>query len=443
MKKTLILLLFFISVSGLFFQCSSRSGNRESIPQQVKVVADENGMKLSINDEDFFVYGMNWDYFPIGKNFMYNLWEEDDGFIKKALESEMSLLKEIGCNAIRVYTGIPTRWIEYIYEEYGIYIMLNHSFGRYGLTIQDQWIDPTDYSYSGTRDVLLNEVTKMAEEYRDTPGLLLYLLGNENNYGLFWEGDETENFPPHNDSVEVMATAMYRLFDEATVTIQKLDPNHPVAICNGDLQFIEIIKNECSNADIFGVNMYRGKSFTNAFTEVKQILNKPFLFTEFGGDAFNVLTGSEDQLSQAEYLVYNWQEIIEHAYGMGNTGISLGGFTFQFSDGWWKYGQTVELDIHNTEASWANGGYLNDYAEGINNMNEEWFGVCAKGLSNKSGLYPLYPRAAYYVLGDIHNYNPFEKNSTSPNQYFSEINIEEAIQKAESLQNDQHIVTHD
>ena len=31
-------------------------------------------------------------------------------------------------------------------------------------------------------------------------------------------------------------------------------------------------------------------------------------------------------------------------------------------------------------------------------MNEEWFGICAKGPSDVSGLYTLYPRAAYYAL---------------------------------------------
>ena len=31
-------------------------------------------------------------------------------------------------------------------------------------------------------------------------------------------------------------------------------------------------------------------------------------------------------------------------------------------------------------------------------MNEEWFGVCAKGDSNINGVYSLYPRASYYEL---------------------------------------------
>ncbi len=46
----------------------------------------------------------------------------------------------------------------------------------------------------------------------------------------------------------------------------------------------------------------------------------------------------------------------------------------------------------------ANGGYSIDLEPGENNMNEEWFGICAKGPTNERGLYDLYPRAAYYAL---------------------------------------------
>jgi hypothetical protein len=53
------------------------------------------------------------------------LWNQSDDVIKAALDSEMGLLKKH--NVIRQYTGIPAKWIEYIYENYGIYTMLNHT----------------------------------------------------------------------------------------------------------------------------------------------------------------------------------------------------------------------------------------------------------------------------------------------------------------------------
>ncbi|MEI2710569.1 MAG: glycoside hydrolase family 2 TIM barrel-domain containing protein [Chitinophagaceae bacterium] len=115
--------------------------------------------------------------------------------LKAALDKEMSMLKNMGVNTIRQYTGVPAKWIKYIFENYGIYTMLNHSFGRYGLSIKGRWEANTDYSNPSVRELLLKETKEMVSQYKNTPGLLLFLLGNENNYGLFWRGAETENIP--------------------------------------------------------------------------------------------------------------------------------------------------------------------------------------------------------------------------------------------------------
>ncbi len=190
---------------------------------QVSVVNNEDGMKLIVNGEDFMVNGMNWDYFPIGTNYSYSLWNQSDDFIKAALDTEMGLLKNMGVNSIRVYTGIQPRWIQYIYEKYGIYTMLNHSFGRYGLTINGAWIPNTEYSDAATQQLLLSEVTEMVNTYKGTPGLLMYLLGNENNYGLFWGGAETEDIPVEDRKSTVRARAMYKMFNDATLAMKQID----------------------------------------------------------------------------------------------------------------------------------------------------------------------------------------------------------------------------
>lgn len=399
---------------------------------RVAVVDNADGMKLTVDGKDFMINGMNWDYFPIGTNFNYSLWNQPDDIIRAALDKEMSMLKNMGVNAVRQYTGIPARWIEYIYKRYGIYTMLNHSFGRYGLTINGQWMANTEYADPRVRSLLLNEVTTMVEDYKDTPGLLMFLLGNENNYGLFWEGAETEDIPMEDRKSTIRAEAMYKLFNEAVVAMKQVDRTHPVAMCNGDLLFIEIIARECKDVDIFGTNMYRGASFGDAFQRVKDLLNKPILFTEFGSDAFNARANEEDQQAQAYYMVENWKEIYMNAAGMGKVGNSIGGFTFQFSDGWWKYGQTEGLRVHDNNASWSNGGYEFDYAEGQNNMNEEWFGICAKGPTNERGLYTLYPRAAYYALKDVHQLNPYAAGANQKmfQDYFGNLNITNAVLQA-------------
>ena len=90
---------------------------------------------------------------------------------------------------------------------------------------------------------------------------------------------------------------MYKLFNDAVLEMKKIYTSHPIAICNGDLLFLDIIAQKCKDIDILGTNMYRGVSFGDAFQKVKDKLNKPMLFSEFGADAFNAIDNSEDQKS--------------------------------------------------------------------------------------------------------------------------------------------------
>ena len=421
-------------VLALLFLCISFT----LYSQNYKVIVEksEQGMKLLVDGKDFMINGMNWDYVPIGKNYEYSLWKQSDELIKAALDAEMSLLKNMGVNTIRVYTGMQPKWITYVYETYGIYTMLNHTFGRYGLTINGVWTPVTVYKDSKTKILLLSEVTAMAKEYKDTPGLLLFLLGNENNYGLFWSGAETEDFPEGDEKKkfigERLGRPMYKLMNDAAIKMKSINNNLPIAICNGDLLFVEIIAEECTDVDIYGTNMYRGKSFTDAFERVKKELDMPILFTEFGADAFNVISNKEDQEMQAFYMVENWKEIYQNAAGVGKSGNAIGGFTFQFSDGWWKYGQIKNLAVHDSNASWFNRGYNLDVEGSTNNMNEEWFGVCAKGPTNSKGLYTLYPRGAYFALQEVHQINPFlkEMNLTIISEHFKKIRLKKHVLKA-------------
>ncbi|MGA1308287.1 MAG: hypothetical protein ACO30M_10410, partial [Candidatus Kapaibacteriota bacterium] len=230
---------------------------------------------ILVNGKDFFIKGMNWDYFPTGTNYSYSLWNQSDATIKAALDYEMGLLKHMGVNTIRQYTGIPAKWITYIYKEHGIFTILNHTFGRYGLTVNNAWIPNIDYGASDIQAILLREVTDMVKEYQNTPGLLLFLLGNENNYGLFWRGAETENIPMEDRESTKAAVHMYKLFNTAVVEMKKIDAKHPVAICNGDLLFLDIIAKECPDIDILGINVYRGISFDHLFERLKKEYGKP------------------------------------------------------------------------------------------------------------------------------------------------------------------------
>ena len=372
----------------------------------IEVVSDHSGQRLQVDGRDFMVFGMNWGYMPIGQNYTYDFWGKSDHFIKTALEQEMSLLKDMGVNAIRQYVGIPPRWVEYIYETYGIWTILNHAVGRYGLTIDGAWVPATDYSSPKVISQIRGEIEQLAIEFRDTPGLLMWLLGNENNYGLHWSSFEIEALP-EDERWGAKARYLYQLMGTVIDDLHRLDPHHPVSMANGDLGYLDIIAEECQGLDIMGTNVYRGISVRDMYEVVDEKLGIPVMFTEFGCDAFNARTMQEDQYNQARFLLGQWQEIYEQSAGKGRVGNAIGGITFQWSDGWWKYQQDANLSIHDTNASWPNGGYPYDFVEGENNMNEEWWGICAKGFTDTQGYYNVFPRAAYYALRDACALDPY------------------------------------
>ncbi|HMB68415.1 MAG TPA: glycoside hydrolase family 2 TIM barrel-domain containing protein [bacterium] len=377
-----------------------------SEPQTVRVVSDESGRRLVVGGRDFFVFGMNWGHMPIGQNYTYSLWAQPDDVIEDVLAREMPLLQGMGVNVIRQYVGIPPRWVRYIYERYGIWTVLNHSMARYGYTLDGVWIPSVDYSDPRLREAVKNEVLEIVREFQDTPGVLMWLLGNENNYGLTWKSAETEALP-EGERQAARARHLYSLFGETIDAIHELDRSRPVAIANGDVQYVDLIAEECQGLDVFGTNVYRGISVRDLFQVVEEKLGTPVMFTEFGSDAWNAREMREDQEMQCKYLVGQWQEMYEQSAGKGRVGNAVGGLIFQWSDGWWKFGQESRLDIHDTNASWPNGGYVEDFVDGQNNMNEEWWGICAKGPPDDRFLYELYPRAAYYALRQAFLLDPY------------------------------------
>lgn len=380
-------------------------------PNHVTVKRDEAGYQLLVDGTATFVRGMNWDYLPIGENYRYSLWTQPDEVIETALRREMGLLREAGVNSIRQYADIPPRWVEWIWVNYGISTMINPLVGRYGTVVDGRFVPVTDYSDPATREAIRAETLAAVERYKDTPGVLMWLLGNENNYGLSWSGFEIQNLP-EGERDAARARYLYSLVGELTDAIHAADPHHPVALANGDLQYIDLIKEECPNLDIMGSNVYRGMVARDLYQVVEEKLGIPFVYSEFGADAYDAKAGREDHLTQARYISSQWMDIYKNAYGQG-VGNAIGGYVFQWSDGWWKYKQEENLDVHDANASWSTGAYAEDYVEGSFNMNEEWFGITAKGAPDANGQYEVFPRAAFYVLRDAWSLDPYAPTTTS------------------------------
>ena len=391
----------------------------------VTTYQDENGWKLLVNGNDFYVKGVVWGYTPRNQNFNYNLYGQSDEFVKKLLDYEYGLMRAAGVNAVRSFSIMPPKWVTYVYEEYGIMTVINPLMGRYGATIGGKWVPRTDYSDELTRATLKKEMLEVVEKYKNVSGVLMFAFGNESNYGLEWSSLEIENLPEGERHKE-KAKYLYSLFNEVMTAGKKIDKNHPFTVVNGEVQYIDLIAEYVPALDIFGVNSYRGKSYTDLWEDVKNKLDLPVLFFESGSDAYNARTKQEDMLSQATILKNQWQEMYTKSYGNGEEGNSIGAFVFEWRDEWWKFnvGEQAEMDVHNTNASWAAGGYPSDFVEGANNMNEEWWGITRLGTVNSDGIYTAEPRMAYDTMKEVWKIDPYLYKKAAINQSFNEINMD-------------------
>ncbi len=390
---------------------------------QVEVVKSADGWRLKVDGEDFYVKGVVWGYTPRGETYTYNLFGQSDEQIRKILDYEFSLMSEMGVNTIRSFTPIPPRWVEYIYREHDIMTVINPLMGRYGYNVDGKWIPFTDYSDPRTREVLKADMQEIVRQFKDTPGVLMFAFGNESNYGLSWSSFEIENLPEGEQNT-AKARYLYSLWNEVVAAGKSINPNHPFTIVNGDIQYIDLIAELCPDLDILGTNVYRGKSFTDLWARVEERLDLPVVFFEFGSDAFNAREFREDQKSQALMLKDQWQEIYQKSAGNGEEGNAIGGYIFEWRDEWWKYLQIERLDIQDKTASWSNQAYMFDWAEGLNNMNEEWFGITALGPMNSQGVSEARPRMAYDVMQEIFGMDPYAASPGEINAMFAGMQLE-------------------
>jgi hypothetical protein len=156
MKNIFLRLLLFLITTTLFAQKTDK----------VSGLKNEQGTELTAHGMPCLVNGMNSDYIPVGtKTVNANFWKKPDDIIQATLDAEMSLLKNMGVNPTTQFTGVPSKWIRYIYKNYGIYTMLNHSFGRHGLTLDGFWETVSKYGEVRTQKFLLKEIENLVKEH--------------------------------------------------------------------------------------------------------------------------------------------------------------------------------------------------------------------------------------------------------------------------------------
>lgn len=249
----------------------------------------------------------------------------------------------------------------------------------------------------------------MVSALKNEEGLLMWVLGNENNYTFsgqigFWTSSEIEAIDDAQKKIEKRAEIYYGFVNDLALAIKQIDPLHPVALGNGEEQFLTVAAQQCPDVDLLAIIVYRGKKFFDLFERIKRAFDKPIILSEFGCDSFNAYKEIEDQDIQADFLLSQWEDIYRNTTFSGNeNGNVIGGCLFEWIDEWWKHNEGYRDDwsVHNTEAGWQHSSYFFDSrAKGGLNMNEEWFGIVSISEELEDGVNKRIPKKSYYVLRD-------------------------------------------
>ncbi|MFH1045581.1 MAG: glycoside hydrolase family 2 TIM barrel-domain containing protein [Candidatus Omnitrophota bacterium] len=317
----------------------------------------------------------------------YDAWVDQNGNntqdTNEPAVGDFQLLKEMGANCIRVYhspTKINKALLAELYEKFGIMTIVGDFFGMYTIGSGAGWYEGTNYSNPEHQKNMLASVEQMVNEFKDEPWVLFWLLGNENNYGVACNA-KAEPRP------------YYQFINEAAKLIKQLDPTRPVAICNGDVLYLDIFAAEAREVDIYGSNAYRGKEgFGNFWQDVQKESGKAAMITEYGCGAYYEGKSLEvADAAQAEYHRGSWEDIENNMAGQG-VGNALGGIAFEYVDEWWK---AYEPSLHD----WK-GQFHGPFPDGL--MHEEWLGICGQGDGSHSP-YLRNLRPAYYVYKELWN----------------------------------------
>ncbi len=294
----------------------------------------------------------------------YEAWVDKNGNNKQDDDEKTAgdfyLMKEMGVNCIRIYhqPHEPDKeLLRKLYDKYGIMVIMGDFLGKYAIGSGAEWSKGTDYSNSEQQAKMLGSVKKMVNDFKNEPYVLMWLLGNENVYGVACNADKDPD-------------SFFKFVNKTAKFVKSLDPSRPVAIASGDNLFLDIFGKDCPDVDIFGTNAYRGKyGFGNLFANVKEYAGKPIMITEYGAPAYGEgYSKDEAESFQAEYHKNCWQNMADNFAGYG-TGNVLGGIVFEWLDEWWK---AYEPGYHDRKGLFS-GPFLDGF------MHEEWLGLSSQG----------------------------------------------------------------
>jgi hypothetical protein len=341
----------------------------------------------------FFIKGMVYGPTPIGSTPLDSPLKDSNVAI---WSRDLPLMRVMGVNAIHVYnvtpppydaaTGPITNFLNAAWNggDHPVYVLMSIYFTR-GAVL----------SNTDATTAIATQYHALDQKYASYPAVLGVAIGNELGLNNF-TSTEWANF-------NTIARAAKQGF------IDGGDANAIVTTSEPDGNIGGVVAGEANGAavDVWGINIYRGRTFTNLYTQIRAATTKPVIMTEWGasaayhpawGSTYTYGTGPTD-LGSCQFgsgspsitdvaqlpssgnpnmaglvdLVTNAETQLYSGYKTDN--VVSGGFYFEWTDEWWK-GAGNDASVHNGNVA-INGGYPGC------NEDSGWYGLnaVAKGTT--------------------------------------------------------------
>ena len=190
-----------------------------------KVEIKENasgGYSLWVKGKPFLIKGVGYNPVPIGEGYDYDFFANESN----PWLIDGKLMQEAGINCVRIYSAGDdlsqvAQCIRDLYENYGIYTIMSDWLGL--------WDYPrANYADSDFREKTKKRILKLVSALKNEEGLLMWVLGNENNYTFsgkigFWTSPDIEALADPREKVEKRAEIYYTFVNELAAEIKKID----------------------------------------------------------------------------------------------------------------------------------------------------------------------------------------------------------------------------
>ena len=344
------------------------------------------GKQLLVNGAPFTVKGVVYSPVPIGEdpNLTPPYGDYFTGPYAPLHDRDLPLLRAMGANTLRLYHWEKT-------ADHSAFLDQAYNGGVDPLyVIAGYWIDAgldlDPNSPANVREQLKADFREMVAAHKTHPAILMWSVGHNLNQAGLSSNQLSQVFSLINEMAE-------------TAQAEEGTTGHPVttALFDQDLAAtIAAFEQTVPALDIWGANVYRGKSFGTLFSDLGPITQKPIMIMEYGIDAYDQTRGDEyEKLGtpvQADYAEALWKEIA------ANPSTCVGGAIMSYSDEWWKARYAADPGCVPDPDPGVQGrcGFATN-AQPDGYANEEWWGL-VRTRDNGTGPDSVEPRAAYFRL---------------------------------------------